>query len=105
MACYVYILGSEANGAWRSYVGWTTDLDQRLARHNAGSGAKSTRGRVWFLLYAERFKTRSEAMSREWHLKRDRSFRKSLGAAHSSPNRHGRARPGHPVPKSGVTIP
>jgi putative endonuclease len=78
MACYVYILGSEQSGAWRTYVGWTTDLEQRLARHNAGTGAKSTRGRVWGLLYAERFKTRSEAMSREWHLKRDRAFRKSL---------------------------
>ncbi|MDR3525656.1 MAG: GIY-YIG nuclease family protein [Rhizomicrobium sp.] len=80
MACYVYVLGSEQSGVWRSYVGWTTDLEQRLARHNAGTGAKSTRGRVWALVYAERFKTRSEAMSREWHLKRDRAFRKALGA-------------------------
>lgn len=78
MAAFVYILGSESGGRWRTYVGWTTDLDARLAKHNAGRGAKSTRGRVWALLYAERFKTRSEAMSREWHLKRDRSFRKSL---------------------------
>ena len=78
MSCYVYVLGSEHGGAWRTYVGWTTDLDQRLARHNTGTGAKSTRGRVWILLYAERYKTRSEAMSREWHLKRDRAFRKEL---------------------------
>ncbi len=78
MACYVYILGSERAGAWRTYVGWTTDLDQRLARHNAGTGAKSTRGRLWVLLYAERFQTRSAAMSREAHLKRDRTFRKAL---------------------------
>lgn len=78
MAAYVYVLGSERGGCWRTYVGWTTDLEQRLAKHNAGTGAKSTRGRVWVLLYAERFKTRSEAMSREWYLKRDRVFRKSL---------------------------
>lgn len=78
MAAYVYVLGSETRGSRRTYVGWTTDLNQRLARHNAGTGAKSTRGRVWFLLYAERFKTRSEAMSREWYLKRDRAFRKAL---------------------------
>lgn len=78
MACYVYVLGSERAGLRRTYVGWTTDVARRLARHNAGTGAKSTRGRVWFLLYTETFETRSEAMSREWHLKRDRAFRKAL---------------------------
>ncbi len=78
MECFVYILGSSGKGGHRTYVGWTTDLDRRLARHNAGTGARSTRGRVWFLLYAERHLSREEAMSREWHLKRDRSFRKRL---------------------------
>ena len=78
MACFVYILGSDGNGGPRTYVGWTTDLEKRLGAHNAGSGAKSTRGRTWSLLYAECYKTRGEAMSREWHLKRDRKFRKGL---------------------------
>lgn len=73
---YVYILGSRDEGTWRTYVGWTTDLDMRLAAHNTGKGAKSTRGRNWELLYAEKYKTRGDALSREWHLKRDRSFRK-----------------------------
>jgi putative endonuclease len=75
---FVYILGSETAAGWRSYVGWTTDLDARLAVHNAGTGAKSTRGRNWVLLYAERYKTRGAAMSREWHIKRDRRFRKAV---------------------------
>ena len=84
MACFVYILGSEGKGGAgspsrpRTYVGWTTDLDKRLAAHNAGKGARSTRGRGWELLYAERYRNRGEAMSREWHLKRDRRFRKNL---------------------------
>lgn len=78
MACFVYILGSDGKGGYRTYVGWTTDLDRRLARHNAGEGARSTRGRAWTLLYAETYKTRGEAMSREWHLKRDRPFRQAL---------------------------
>ena len=73
--CFVYVLGSADGGGWRTYVGWTTDLDRRLARHNAGTGARSTRGRQWALLYAERHANRSEAMSREWRLKRDRQFR------------------------------
>lgn len=78
VACYIYVLGTKGRRAPQTYVGWTTDLDTRLARHNAGVGAKSTRGRAWVLLYAERFKTRSAAMSREWELKRDREFRKAL---------------------------
>ena len=78
MSCFVYILGSHGAGGYHTYVGWTTDLDERLARHNAGTGARSTRGRTWVLLYAERHRTRGEAMSREWHLKRNRRLRKSL---------------------------
>ena len=80
MACFVYVLGSRKGGDARTYVGWTTDLDARLARHNAGQGAKSTRGRTWVLLYAEKFQNRGEAMSREWHLKRDRPARRALAA-------------------------
>jgi len=78
MACFVYVLGSGGKGDYRTYVGWTTDLNRRLGAHNSGTGARSTRGRKWVLLYAERYAIRQEAMSREWHLKRDRRFRKSL---------------------------
>jgi putative endonuclease len=78
MASYVYVLGSKSGREFRTYVGWTIDLDRRLKQHNSGTGAKSTRGRFWILLYAERCRTRSAAMSREWHLKRDKPFRKLL---------------------------
>jgi putative endonuclease len=61
-------------------VGWTTDLARRLTQHNNGAGARSTRGRQWILLYAERYLTRPEAMSREWYLKRDRRFRKLIAS-------------------------
>jgi len=78
--CFVYVLGWSGKDRHLTYVGWTTDLDKRLARHNAGTGARSTRGRVWMLLHSESYSTRQEAMSREWHLKRDRAFRKQLAA-------------------------
>ncbi len=78
MASYVYIIGALDDNGARTYVGWTTDIDGRLETHNAGKGAKSTRGRVWTLLYAERYLTRSDAMRREWHLKRDRNFRNQI---------------------------
>jgi putative endonuclease len=73
MANYVYIL--LRSDCRRTYVGWTTDLVQRTAQHNAGLGAKFTRGQCWRLVYAERHATRSAAMSREAFLKRDRRFR------------------------------
>ncbi|TKT73984.1 GIY-YIG nuclease family protein [Afipia massiliensis] len=75
---FVYVLGSFHKGRYISYVGWTNDVTQRLEKHNAGTGARSTRGRTWTLLHTEPFTTRNEAMSREWHLKRDRAFRKKL---------------------------
>jgi putative endonuclease len=81
MENFVYVLGSSDKNTYRTYVGWTIDLDRRLAEHNAGIGARSTRGRSWTLLYVERHATRREAMSREWHLKRDRRFRKLLAQA------------------------
>jgi putative endonuclease len=77
---FVYVLGSRSKNDCRTYVGWTTDLKRRLRQHNAGVGAKSSRGRKWVLLYSEYCKTRSEAMSREWHIKKDRKFRTKLRA-------------------------
>ncbi len=78
MSAFVYVIATDAPAGRRTYVGWTVDIEQRLARHNGGRGAKSTRGRNWVLLYAERFESRREAMSREWHLKKDRRFRADL---------------------------
>jgi putative endonuclease len=78
MPSFVYVLGCQTRDRCLTYVGWTTDVESRVARHNAGTGARSTRGRVWVLLHTEKFKTRPQAMSREWYLKRDRKFRKEL---------------------------
>lgn len=83
-AGFVYVLGCFTGARAVTYVGWTNDLTRRLAAHNAGKGARSTRGRVWVLLHSEPFGTRQRAMRREWHLKRDRKFRKSLVNAHLS---------------------
>jgi putative endonuclease len=78
MESFVYVIGCADGRRYLTYVGWTLDVERRLAQHNAGTGARSTRGRQWVLLHVERFATREEAMSREWYLKRDRRFRKSL---------------------------
>ena len=64
---YTYIVEC-ADGSL--YCGWTNDLDKRIADHNAGKGAKYTKGRLPVeLVYHETFDTKEEAMSREWHIK------------------------------------
>jgi putative endonuclease len=78
MPSFVYVLGCRMPNRMLTYVGWTTDVEKRLKQHNAGTGARTTRGRVWVLLHTEKFRTRRQAMSREWYLKRDRKFRKLL---------------------------
>jgi putative endonuclease len=80
----VYVLGSGDARRFITYVGWTNDLARRVAQHNAGKGARSTRGRSWIVLHTETFATRQEAMRREWHLKHDRAFRRMLVARHRS---------------------
>lgn len=53
------------------YTGWTNRLEERVAAHSAGKGAKYTRGRRPVeLVYCERFATKEEAMSREYHIKK-----------------------------------
>jgi putative endonuclease len=78
MDCFVYVLGTRGKTRHLTYVGWTNDVARRLKQHNSGKGARTTRGRVWVLLHSEWFSTKHDAMSREWHLKRDRAFRKKL---------------------------
>lgn len=80
MPSFVYVLIAErADGRALTYVGWTLDLERRLAQHNGGkAGAKSTRGRAWQLVYAEKHRTRKGAMRREYALKHDRKFRALL---------------------------
>jgi putative endonuclease len=80
MPAFVYVLLTEnPPGSPRTYVGWTLDLDRRLAEHNGGPrGAKSTRGARWALIYAEKHRTRRKAMAREYALKQDRAFRALL---------------------------
>ena len=49
MNCFVYVLGCRHKGRTLTYVGWTNDVPRRLAQHNAGKGARTTRGRAWVL--------------------------------------------------------
>jgi putative endonuclease len=52
------------------YTGWSTDVEKRIAKHNAGRGSKYTRSRLPIVLsYFEEYQTKHEAMSREAEIK------------------------------------
>jgi len=74
---HVYVLEC-SDGTY--YTGYTTDVERRVAEHDAGDGAKYTRGRTPVeLVHTERFETRSAAMSREYALKQlSRSEKEAL---------------------------
>ena len=43
--------------------------------YNSGKGAKFTRGRKWILIYKEKINSKSEAISREYYIKKNRKLR------------------------------
>ena len=61
-----------------TYVGYTNNLIKRISLHNAGKGAKFTRGRKWMLIYKEKFKSKKEAIFREYYIKNNRSLRNKI---------------------------
>ena len=61
-----------------TYVGYTKNLKKRIQLHNAGKGAKFTRGRTWKLIYKEVLKSKSKAISREYYIKNNKSLRKKI---------------------------
>ena len=77
MSYFVYMLKSLGKESV-TYVGYTNDLKKRINLHNLGKGAKFTRGRKWTLIYKEKYKSKKEAISREYYIKRNRSFRNKL---------------------------
>ena len=77
MSYYVYMLKSKEKKPV-TYVGYTSDLKKRIILHNSSKGAKFTRGRKWKLIYKEKFKSKKEAISREYYIKKNRSLRNKL---------------------------
>ena len=64
---YTYILRC-SDGTF--YTGWTNNLEKRLKAHNEGRGARYTKTRRPVgLAYYEVFRSREEAMRREYEIK------------------------------------
>ncbi|MGI6226156.1 MAG: GIY-YIG nuclease family protein [Peptococcales bacterium] len=65
---YVYILECKDGTL---YTGWTTNIENRIAQHNQGKGAKYTRSRYPVSLkYFEKFNSKEEALRREALIKK-----------------------------------
>ena len=65
-----------------TYIGYTNNLEKRIKLHNTGKGAKFTRGRKWILIYKEKFKSKKEAISREYYIKNNRILRNKIKNEH-----------------------
>ena len=74
---YVYMLKSKGVKPV-TYVGYTNNLKKRISLHNSGKGAKFTRGRKWMLIYKEKYKSKKEAISREYYIKKNKTLRKKI---------------------------
>ncbi|AVM74321.1 GIY-YIG nuclease family protein [Magnetospirillum gryphiswaldense] len=81
MEWFVYVLISPADLA---YTGIAKDVDARLRQHNAGKGARFTRGRgPWRLIHLEGPMEHGDALRRELAIKGDAAFKRRLKAVSS----------------------
>ena len=68
MTFSVYVLFSSSHK--KTYIGYTSDLNNRLLSHNfLATKGYTLRYRPWVLIYKENFATKSEALKREKELK------------------------------------
>jgi putative endonuclease len=64
---YVYILYSKKLN--NKYVGSTSDLKERIKRHNSGRSDFTSKGIPWKLIYYEAFISKADALKEESFLK------------------------------------
>ena len=70
MIYYVYLIISKKLNKYRSYVGYTNNINKRILLHNSSKGAKFTRGNKWKLIYLKKYNDKSTAMREEYKLKK-----------------------------------
>lgn len=68
---YVYMLYSAVVD--RYYVGQTSNLEDRIKRHNQGRSKYTKSGIPWKLVYKERFENQSDAKEKEIEIKQSQS--------------------------------
>jgi len=71
---YIYVLQSLKDG--KTYVGYTTNLAERLKYHNSGRVSATKHRKPLKLLFSEEFSTMTEAKKRELYWKNGGGRRK-----------------------------
>jgi putative endonuclease len=78
---YVYILENQIDRSW--YIGFSSDLKQRVIDHQNGKGGRTTKKKKdWLLIYLEGYVNKDDALGREKYLKSGsgrRFVKKQLG--------------------------
>ena len=78
MNYYVYLLLTKSKKNHISYVGYTSNLINRLKKHNSSNGAKFTKGRKWRIIYSKKYSSKSIALKEEYKLKKNYKKRKII---------------------------
>ena len=86
MNYYVYLLLTKSGKNHISYVGYTSNLINRLKKHNSSNGAKFTKGRKWKVIYSKKYNNKSMALKEEYKLKKDYKKRKIIKNNYLSKN-------------------
>lgn len=73
---YVYLLRSKIKSN-QLYVGYSTNLKNRISQHNTGKSASTKPYIPWELMFYESYKSKTDAKRREAYLKTTRG-RKAL---------------------------
>ena len=63
---------------YKTFVRYSTNVSLRLKKHNSNTGAKSTKGHKWIIVFKKRFLSKSLALSYEYYLKNNRNLRKKI---------------------------
>ena len=78
MIYYVYLIITKKLNKYRSYVGYTNNINKRILLHNSSKGAKFTRGNKWKLIYVKKYYEKSTAMQEEYKLKKNYLLRNKI---------------------------
>ena len=69
---YVYILENDKD---KLYIGYSSDLRERLKEHNLGLNFSTKYSNTWHIIYSEACLTKSDAIRRERYLKTNQGAR------------------------------
>ncbi|MCK4406501.1 MAG: GIY-YIG nuclease family protein [Bacteroidales bacterium] len=71
MNYFVYIIQSLVDDSF--YIGYTSNIELRLKKHNNGHSRYTSKKLPWKLVYTESFDNKSDAIKRERFLKKQKN--------------------------------